>query len=99
LLRQTSSVHGSPSSAHSAFSGSGVPGRQPARSASAACGAHAALAQAPGGTQRLSMGTWRQLPAVHVSSVHVKPSSGHDSPSIAVFTQVLPLQTSVVQGF
>ena len=100
FARHTSSVHGSPSSPHSAPSGSGFPARQPAASASEASGVQAALEHSPGGTQRLSMGTCRQLPAMHASSVQEKPSSGHRSPSTsAVFTHVPASHASVVQGF
>ena len=76
-------VHGSPSSAHSAPSGSGVPGGSRRRRRRAPAAHTRCSRTAPGGTQRLSIGTCTQLPALHASSVHVKPSSGHESPSSA----------------
>src|SRR5207248_1427418 len=90
--RQKSSVHGSASSAHVAPSACGGPMTQPAASAPAAVGAHAALVHCPLGTQRLSTGTWAHPPALQTSSVPLKPSS-QSSPR-----QVPPERGSVVVG-
>src|SRR2546426_10991808 len=73
--RQTSVVQASPSSAHASPSACGAPAMPPAASWPGSAGAQTAAVHASGGTQRLSIGTCWQPPAVQTSSVHEKPSS------------------------
>src|SRR5437773_925400 len=73
--RQTSVVQASPSSAHASPSACGAPAMHPAASWPGSAGAQTAAVHASGGTQRLSIGTCWQPPAVQTSSVHEKPSS------------------------
>src|SRR5437667_6021426 len=73
--RQTSVVQASPSSAHASPSTCGAPAMHPAASWPGSAGAQTAAVHASGGTQRLSIGTCWQPPAVQTSSVHEKPSS------------------------
>src|SRR3989441_4966258 len=73
--RQTSVVQASPASAHASPSACGAPAMHPAASWPPSAGAQTAAVHASGGTQRLSIGTCWQPPAVQTSSVHAKPSS------------------------
>src|SRR3989449_9713861 len=73
--RQTSVVQASPSSAHASPSARGAPAMHPAASWPGSAGAQTAPVHASGGTQRLSIGTCWQPPAMQTSSVHEKPSS------------------------
>src|SRR5439155_17248026 len=79
--RQLSSVHGSPSSAHTVpFTRSGT-STQPAVSAPGPLGSQTAGRQACPVAHWVSRGVWRQAPAVHTSSVHAKSSLVQVSPS------------------
>src|SRR5947199_325736 len=78
---QTSVVQASPSSAHASPSARGAPAMHPAASWPGSAGAHTAAVHASGGTQRLSIGTCWQPPAVQTSSVHEKPSSQPPPPA------------------
>src|SRR2546426_431890 len=73
--RQTSVVQASPSWAHASPSARGAPAMHPAAPWPGSAGAQTAAVHASGGTQRLSIGTCWQPPAVQTSSVHEKPSS------------------------
>src|SRR5206468_6088090 len=79
--RQTSVVQASPSSAHASPSACGAPAMHPAASWPGSAGAQTAAVHASGGTQRLSIGTCWQPPAVQTSSVHEKPSSQPPPPA------------------
>src|SRR5205809_2982454 len=79
--RQTSVVQASPSSAHASPSACGAPAMHPAASWPGSAGAQRAAVHASGGTQRLSIGTCWQPPAVQTSSVHEKPSSQPPPPA------------------
>src|SRR2546426_1965567 len=79
--RQTSVVQASPSWAHASPSARGAPAMHPAASWPGSAGAQTAAVHASGGTQRLSIGTCWQPPAVQTSSVHEKPSSQPPPPA------------------
>src|SRR5438132_678417 len=79
--RQTSVVQALPSSAHASPSAGGAPAMHPAASWPGSAGAQTAAVHASGGTQRLSIGTCWQPPAVQTSSVHEKPSSQPPPPA------------------
>src|SRR5438132_6030240 len=79
--RQTSVVQALPSSAHASPSACGAPAMHPAASWPGSAGAQTAAVHASGGTQRLSIGTCWQPPAVQTSSVHEKPSSQPPPPA------------------
>src|SRR5207249_8704315 len=78
---QTSVVQASPSSAHASPSARGAPAMHPVASWPGSAGAHTAAVHASAGTQRLSIGTCWQPPAVQTSSVHEKPSSQPPPPA------------------
>src|SRR5207247_1346855 len=59
----------------------GAPAMHPAASWPGSAGAQTAAVHASGGTQRLSIGTCWQPPAVQTSSVHEKPSSQPPPPA------------------
>src|SRR2546426_5778547 len=79
--RQTSVVQASPSWAHASPSARGALAMHPATSWPGSAGAQTAAVHASGGTQRLSIGTCWQPPAVQTSSVHEKPSSQPPPPA------------------
>src|SRR5207249_4264597 len=86
---QTSVVQASPSSAHASPSARGAPAMHPVASWPGSAGAHTAAVHASAGTQRLSIGTCWQPPAVQTSSVHEKPSSQPPPPAQSACASVV----------